>query len=128
MTSHAYKFQAFVTLVPRQPDQAGIGDSSSVPGESPESGGTSASSALPRGEIQRMTVRGENHNTHGTQFFNAIVSNYGECADWIGADHAVVTIRLQGDDPADYFSAGDHFSLWRGRDIADGIVTRRLII
>jgi hypothetical protein len=33
-----------------------------------------------------------------------------------------------GDDPADYFSAGDHFALWLGHDIADGVVTRRLFV
>jgi hypothetical protein len=122
MTSHAYKFQAFVTLIPQQLDRAGAADVSVAVAE------PAVPSPLPPGGVRRMAVRGEHHDTHEAQFFSALVANYGECADWIGANHAVVTIRLQGDEPADYFSAGDHFSLWLGHDIADGIVTRRLII
>jgi hypothetical protein len=120
MTAQAYKFQAYVRLSP--PDSA----------ESPQRAGsgpvTVVRPALPAGLIQRMTVRGEHHDTHGKHFFSALVTNYGESAEWIGSDHAIVTIRLYGDDPAGYFSAGDHFALWLGRDIADGVVTRRLVV
>jgi hypothetical protein len=73
-----------------------------------------------------MTVRGEHHGTHSSHFFSALVANYGDSAEWIGENHAIVTVVLAGDDPAEYFSAGDHFALWRGEDIADGVVTRRL--
>jgi hypothetical protein len=118
MTAQAYKFQAFLTLNP-----PGSADSPGRAGSDPI-----APSALPTGQIQRMTVRGEHHDTHGTHFFPALVANYGDSAEWIGSDHAIVTIRLYGDDPADYFSAGDHFALWLGHDIADGVVTRRLIV
>jgi hypothetical protein len=120
MTAQAYKFQAFVTL--NRPDSA---DSPGRAGSGPV---PIVPSALPPGLIQRMTVRAQHHDTHGTHYFPALVANYGDSAEWIGPDHAIVTIRLYGDDPADYFSAGDHFALWLGHDIADGVVTRRLIV
>jgi len=119
MSSQPYKFQAFVTLsapeVAGSPAGAGPGHGQSAP-------------ALPAGLIQRMTVRGEHHDTHASHFFSALVANFGDSAEWIGPEHAIVTIRLYGDDPAGYFSAGDHFALWLGHDIADGVVTRRLIV
>ena len=102
MAVRRYKFQAFVTL--------------------PSEG----EAALPPGKIQRMTIRGERHGTHGSHFFSALVANQGDSAEWIGANHAIVTVTLAGDNPVEYFSAGDHFALWRGHDIADGVVTRRL--
>jgi hypothetical protein len=77
---------------------------------------------------KRMTLRGEHHVTHGSHFFAALVANSGESSDWIGDNHAIVTIMLAGEDAADYFGAGDHFALWVGHDIADGVVTRRLFI
>jgi hypothetical protein len=40
---------------------------------------------------------------------------------------AFVTVMITGEDPAAYFSAGDHFALWMGHDIADGVVTRRVV-
>lgn len=63
-----------------------------------------------------------------SQFFSALISNAGDGSDWLGDSHAIVTVMLAGDDPAAYFSAGDHFSLWLGSDIADGVVTRRLFV
>jgi hypothetical protein len=77
---------------------------------------------------KRITLRGEHHETHGSHFLAALVANSGDSSDWIGDNHAIVTIMLAGEDAADYFSAGDHFALWIGHDIADGVVTRRLFI
>ncbi len=44
----------------------------------------------------------------------------------IGDDRAIMTISLVGDDPSEYFGAGDRFPLWLGHDAANGVVTRRL--
>jgi hypothetical protein len=113
MTAKPYKFQAFVTVSPPEAADAG--------------GPTVAASAtLPPGKIKRMAIRGEHHVTHGTHFFSALVANNGDSSEWIGDNHAIVTIMLTADDAAEYLSAGDHFALWVGHDIADGIVTRRL--
>jgi hypothetical protein len=113
MTAKPYKFQAFVTVSPPE-------------GADPAGPPIAASATLPPGQIKRMAIRGEHHLTHGTHFFSALVANSGDSSDWIGDNHAIVTVMLTADDAADYLSAGDHFALWIGHDIADGIVTRRL--
>jgi hypothetical protein len=121
MTLKRCKFQAYLTFSPP------------LPRESPEwnaaaDSAAALSSALPSGEPRRMAVRGEHHDTHGRHFFSALVTNSGETGDWIGKNHAIVTVTLTGDNPLEYFSAGDHFALWLGHDIADGVVTRRLFV
>jgi hypothetical protein len=113
MNYRPYKFQAFVTV-----NAAEGADSTGPP--------PAASVTLPPGMTKRMTLRGEHHLTHGSHFFTALVANSGDSSDWIGDNHAIVTIMLAGEDAADYFCAGDHFALWVGHDIADGVVTRRL--
>ena len=115
MRPRPYKFQAFVTVgSPEVDDPAGHL--------------ALASATLPPGKIRRMAVRGEHHGTHGSHFFSALVANNGDSSEWIGDNHAIVTVMLTGDDPAEYFSAGDHFTLWMGHDIADGVVTRRVFV
>jgi len=104
MTERRYKFQGFVTLP--HPEE----------------------STLPAGKLTRMTVLGERHGTHASHFFSALVANQGDGAEWCGESHAIVTVSLRGDDPGEFFSAGDHFSLWLGEQIADGVVTRRLFV
>jgi hypothetical protein len=108
MRSSCYKFQAFVTMNP-----AGHG----------------GPAAIPPGKMRRMAVRGEHHLTHGSRFFNALVANYGDGSAWLDEDHEIVTVALAAsDEPGDYFTVGDHFALWFGGDVADGIVTRRVFV
>jgi len=106
MRPKPYKFQAFVTISAGQ---------NSDPACSP----LPAAATLPPGQLKRMAVRGEHHLTHGSHFFSALVANSVD-------NHAIVTVMLAAEDAAEYFSAGDHFALWLGHDIADGIVTRRV--
>lgn len=115
MTPRPYKFQAFVTV---------SFDEYSDPAGPPPA----AAATLPPGQLKRMAVRGEHHRTHGSHFFSALVANSDDNPDWIGDNHAIVTVMLTAEDAADYFSAGDHFALWLGHDIADGIVTRRVFL
>jgi hypothetical protein len=116
MSTKPYKFQAFVTVSsPEEGDAAGT---------RPQ-----AAAALPPGKIRRMAVRGEHHDTHSTHFFRALVANGGDNEEWIGDNHAVVSVTICADDAecaGEYLEAGDHFALWIGHDIADGIVTRRV--
>ena len=37
-----------------------------------------------------------------------------------------LTLTVLGDDACDYLEAGDSFTLWRGRDIGQGVISRRL--
>ena len=100
-----YKFQALVT--PR-PD----GD-----------GGT----ALLSSGSHRMVLRAENPETHRTQVFSALVDT--EDSDpYQSKREIVVTLRVIGDDVAEYLDIGSHFSLWQGSDVGEGVVTRRLHI
>jgi hypothetical protein len=112
MRLEQYKFQALVTL----------GASAGT------HGGLSVKADLPPGQLRRMVVKAEDHQTHGTHFFSALVANSGDGPAWLGDDHAIVTVMLCGGDCADCLSVGDHFALWSGHELADGIVTRRLFI
>jgi hypothetical protein len=47
---------------------------------------------------------------------------------WSDDDLLIMTIVLVGDEPREYFEAGDTFTVWMGRDLGRGIVTRRLFI
>jgi hypothetical protein len=105
MKAKNYKFQAYVTVNP-----AGHGGPATVP----------------PGQVRRMAVRGEHHDTHGSRFFSALVANSGEGSGWLDEDHEIVTVALRCEDPGHYFCAGDHFALWLGDDVADGVVTRRV--
>jgi hypothetical protein len=39
-----------------------------------------------------------------------------------------VTLRVAGDDVAEYLGVGRQFGLWLGEGIAEGVVTRRLFV
>jgi len=102
-----YKFQALVTLGPPQ-------------GESPP--------AIRDGLTQRLVVRGQRHETGTRKFFCALATRNGEDVRWSDDDHMIMTIVLVGDEPREYFEAGDTFTVWMGRDLGRGIVTRRLFV
>jgi hypothetical protein len=101
-----YKFQALVTAVPA---------------------GADGTAALSSGS-HRMVLRAENPETHRTQVFSALVDT--EDSDSYRSDkpEIVVTLRVVGDDVADYLDIGSRFSLWLGNDVGHGVVTRRLLI
>jgi hypothetical protein len=56
--------------------------------------------------------------------FQALVALNGEEPD----ARQLVTVRLAGDDVADYFSVGGHFDVWMGNDVGQGVITRRLFV
>jgi hypothetical protein len=101
-----YKFQAMVT--PAKDDD----------GE--------AAAKLTSGS-HRMVLRAENSETKRSQVFRALV-DAEEGLFRPGKPAVVVTLRVIGDDVADYLDIGSHFSLWEGIDVGQGVVTRRLVI
>jgi len=101
-----YKFQALVTPLPD---------------------GTGGTAALSSGS-HRMVLRAENAETHRSQVFSALVDTEDSDTFNSGKPEIVVTLRVVGDDVAEYLDIGSHFSLWLGSDVGQGVVTRRLLI
>lgn len=101
MTIKSYKFQAMV-----KPLAGGDG----APVESDAA-------------TRRMVVRAETSPDHGSRLFTALVSGESN----LGA-YTIVTLRLSGDDVGDYLGVGEHFCLWLGSDVAEGVITRRLFV
>ncbi len=85
-------------------------------------------SAVATGRTQRALVRAVQHDSEGSIFFPALVTSYGDGSEWLPATDLVVTIVVRGEHPRDYLDVGESFSLWRGRDIASGVVTRHLYV
>jgi hypothetical protein len=73
----------------------------------------------------RVVVRAQHHDTHTSKMFSALVSGAGEQA--VTRDHSVeLTVTIRGEDVDEYLEAGDHFALWRGHDIGQGVISRRI--
>jgi|SRR5882672_11496283 len=72
-------------------------------------------------ELRRIVVHADASMAHGDQMFNALVSGEANLGSY-----TIVTLRLDGDDVGDYLDVGEHFRLWLGDDVAEGIITRRL--
>lgn len=104
-----YKYRALVKLDP----PAGRVNRGSEP--LPEAGG-------------RVVVRARHHQTHTDKVFAALVST-GHSEPLRPAAHSIqLTITVTGDDVRDYLDAGDTFTLWRGREIGHGVISRRLFL
>ena len=74
----------------------------------------------------RMVVRAENHETHATRLYSALVSAIEDRVP--GDPHVIVTVTVLGDDAGGCLAAGEDFTLWRGGDIGQGVVTRRVFV
>jgi hypothetical protein len=74
----------------------------------------------------RAVVRARHHQTNGGGLFSALVSGPEDEAP--ADSRVVVTMVVVGDSPADYLGIGDEFDLWRGVDVAHGVITRRLFV
>jgi hypothetical protein len=102
-----YKFQALVTM-----------------SENGDGGSRVELSSAPR----RLVLRGRNDETGRSQIFSALVSCEDEAPFRPHGHQVLVTLRLAGDDVADYLESGGHFDLWLGGEVGRGVVTRRLFI
>jgi hypothetical protein len=79
-------------------------------------------------EPHRMVVRGRSAESGHSQFFNALVSCEDNAPFRPGNPRVLVTLRVVGDDIAQYLGIGEHFNLWLGNDIGEGVITRRLFV
>ena len=102
-----YKYQALVTLYPDS-DAAQHGTLDSAP--------------------HRMVLRGRNTESGRSQVFSALISCDDPKPFRPGSPRVLATVWLSGDDVADYLAVGEHFDLWLGNTIGDGVITRRLFV
>ena len=100
-----YKFQALVTL-----------------------NGNKEPDARPGPDPRRMVLRGRNDESRHNKLFSALVSCDDDGPFRPGGRQQLITVRLAGDDVADYFGVGGHFDVWMGDDIGQGVITRRLFV
>ena len=93
----------------------------------PATGASDADPAFP-GMGGRVVVRAHHHETHHLKMFRALI-NAADDELLRPADHSIqLTMTVVGDDARDYLEPGDTFVLWRGHDIAQGVISRRLFL
>jgi hypothetical protein len=97
-----YKYRALVRLDPE-----------TAASELPHTGG-------------RVVVRAEHHDTHQSKMFSALVAGVHDEPVRAGNHSIQLTVTVLGEDVGDYLEVGDTFALWRGHDIGQGLVSRRL--
>jgi hypothetical protein len=74
----------------------------------------------------RIIVRAHHHESQHDKFFSALV-NPALSEPLRPSDHSIqLAITVYGEHVDDYLEAGDTFALWRGHDIGQGIISRRL--
>jgi len=74
----------------------------------------------------RAVIRARDHTTRAGQVLTALVST--DDSPPPGQSNVVVTIVVVGASPDDCLDVGDPFTVWRGRDIARGVISRRLYV
>ena len=77
----------------------------------------------------RVVVRARHHDTHRSKIFSGLVTTAPDEPVRAEGDHSIqLTLTVLGDDACDYLEAGDTFALWRGHDIGQGVIARRLVL
>jgi hypothetical protein len=103
-----YKFEALVTIT--------------QPGEDPVA-------AVPGADWRGVLRAGTDGTGSSPSLFSALVHNWDlHDSGRVGDGRALATIVAFGPQPADCLPVGSTFALWRGRDVAHGVVTRRLFV
>ena len=74
----------------------------------------------------RAAVRARDHAIRAGRLCTALISADGGPPP--GQSNVVVTMVVVGASPDDCLDIGDAFTLWRGRDIARGVISRRLYV
>ena len=73
----------------------------------------------------RVVVRARHHDTKSSKMFSGLIST--PLDQPLKPDQSMqLTLTVVGDDVPDYLDAGDSFTLWRGREIGQGVISRRL--
>ncbi len=102
-----YKFQALLTLRPEAEGRARV-----ELGRAPS----------------RVVVRARNAESGRNRMFSALVSTDWDGPYSPGGNSTIVTLVVACDGGGVPLDVGEHFKLWRGADIGEGVVSRRLFI
>lgn len=102
-----YKFQALLTLRPEPDGRVRV-----QLGRAPS----------------RVVVRARNADSGRTRMFSALVSTDWDGPYRPGGTRTIVTLVIAGDDAGVPLGVGEHFQLWRGADVGEGVVSRRLFV
>jgi hypothetical protein len=70
-------------------------------------------------------VRARDHRTRDGRLFPALVTTQ-DGAGQRENSNVIATIVVVGQQPDESLGVGDPFTLWRGGDVASGVITRRL--
>jgi hypothetical protein len=82
---------------------------------------------LPAEPVYRAVVYARHHGTGAREMFAGQVTMVDQ--NPAGQDLSVlVTLEALGREPGDCLAPGDLFTIWRGRDLARGVVTRRIFV
>lgn len=74
----------------------------------------------------RIVLKAHHHETQKDKLFSALV-NPAVSEPSRASDRSIqLTITVYGEDVGDYLEPGDTFVLWRGHDVGQGIISRRL--
>jgi hypothetical protein len=92
----------------------------------PPAGSSDAKAPLPWSAM-RAVVRAQDHRTRDGRLFTALVTSWGG-PQQPGNTHVIATMDVVGPHPDDCLAVGDSFTLWRGDDLASGVITRRLFV
>lgn len=76
----------------------------------------------------RMVLVGRSCESGRSQFFNALVSCDDDRPFGRRNPRVLVTLRVADDAACEYLNIGQHFNLWLGGEVGEGIVTRRLFV
>jgi hypothetical protein len=74
----------------------------------------------------RVVVRAHHHETHRSKIFPALINGTPGQPPLAAEHRTQLTMTVVGDDARDYLEPGDTFVLWRGHDIGQGVISRRL--
>ena len=100
-----YKCQALIRLLPAGEDGGG----------------------LPEEPVYRAVLYARHHGSGASEMFSGLVSA-GDDGPAQADMSRLVTVEAFGREPDDCLAPGDLFTIWRGRDLARGIVTRRIFV
>lgn len=115
----------------RQPERQATRKYQTLLAPLPQSGDDAQTPALPWAPL-RAVVRAPSHRTRGGQLLTALVTAQDETGQdektLPASSKVIATMVVVGLHPDECLSVGDTFTLWRGADIASGVITRRLFV